>query len=477
MKQLIIRYQKLITATLFTALAIGSFFYGLHLRSYLQNSYNQSAADGSQLPLELVTAYQPTPGISDVGEQRGDVDLQPMETFYRVLRALRENYVERIEPTQEKEMAYGALRSMLGALNDPYSRFLEPEKYDTIKDQFNGKFHGIGAILTIRKSMENGREITRLVVVSTMPGTPSEKAGLKPGDIISHLDSQWVVSYDPYIEVNKLAKLVQARRAEKSALTRAFEAAEAKLRKATTAQKALDSLTASVKKEYNLTVVRDQEKLPLQIKIESSDVLIEPVAFRIIGDDTGYIAIRFLTSKTPDAVSQAIAVMKKEGVKKLVVDLRGCSGGLDTSLASAMSEICPGKALSVIRKAKNKEQVLKAGQSENAVDWQKIAVLVDRSTANLGEVAAAGLRDSAGAIIVGERTCGAAKQQTIVPHRDGSAIIFTSGEYLTPKRQAFDNKGVTPAVNVGTSGAGDQALEKALEIIGSTKTVKEAAGA
>lgn len=472
------KHRKAIAAIVLLGAAIGSYIYGANLRAALQHNYAQTSTEAGHTPLELITAYQPSPGVSDIAEQRGDIDLQPMETFYRVLRAVRENYVERIEPPQEKEMAYGALRSMLGALNDPNSRFLEPEKYDTLKDQLKGKFHGMGAILAIRKSVENNRETTKLVVISALPDTPAEKNGLKPGDVISYLDSQWIVSYDPYIEVNKLAKLVQARRAEKSALTRAFEAAEAKLRKATTAQKAYDTLTSSVKKEYNITVVRSGEKLPIEMKVPSAHLQIEPVSSKILSDGIGYLAIRFITVDTPSAVSAALNEMRKNGVNKLVVDLRGCAGGADTALPSVLSDICPGKVLAILRKSRNKEQILRAEKSEHTQQWQKIAVIVDRGTAHLGEVAAACLRDSANAVIVGEQTYGHAKQQTIVPQRDGSAIIFTTGEYLTPKRQSFDKKGITPTVKASSTGAAtDEALDKAIEAIAGVKTAREAAGA
>jgi len=461
---------------LLIAAIAAAFQLGRDLRVSYQHSYATLAARSKMSRLEFISAYQPNAPISDVGERPPDLDLWPMEHFYRTFRAIRENYVERIEDTGVKEMAHGALRGMLQSLNDPDSRFLEANQFDVIKDQMDGKFHGIGAVLAIRRGKEGNREITKLVVVATMPGSPAEKAGVRTGDAITHLDGKWIVSYDPYTEVNKLAKLVRSNQADRSALTRAYEAAERKLKNATTAVRTLDALTADIKKDYSLTVQRPGEKFSIQINLATDDTVINPVSHRLLADGIGYLDIKLFSNGNPEEVAAALSEMAAQGATKLALDLRGCPGGLEESALKAAAEIAPGRVLGVLLKAQNKETVLKLDKPENAQSWQRIVVIVDGGTAGVAELVAAGLRDSVGAVLIGETTFGDAKHQTLVVQKDGSAVVFTDGKYLTPRRYEFDQKGVSASVKAPPTGdKEDAAIKKALEVLSSNAPAKEIA--
>ena len=470
--------NRLLLYALVAFVTVAAFQIGSRTRAYYQNVYPSSLSRSEMLGLKLMSAQKPTSAVSDVGEQSGEVDLQPMETFYRVLRALRENYVERIEPTTEREMAHGALRAMLASLDDLDSRFLDSSAYEVIQDQLRGKFHGIGAALAIRRAKEGGREITQLIVVTPMPGSPAEKSGLRAGDVITHVDAKWLVSYDPYAEVNRLAKLARSGQAERSALTRAYEAAQKKLENATTATKAADTLTANLRKDFILTVARSGEKLPLKIRVATGDTVLQPVSHRLLAGNVGYLDIGFFAEETPNEVAAALKDLAAQGATKLVLDLRGCPGGSQESALKAAAEIAPGRIVGVLRKAGNKEEVLKLGRPEDAGAWTRIVVLVDHSTAGMGELVAAGLRDSAGAVLVGENSFGDARQRTVVPQKDDSAVIFTTGEYLSPKRYKYNEHGLTATVKVApTDSAEDAAVLKALELLSTPEPIREVAHA
>ena len=454
---------------LIAAAAVGSFQIGHNSRESYHQAYTLLSSRSKISRLEFMSAYQPNAQVTDLGERASGLDLGSMETFYRVLRAIRENYVERIETTQEKDMAYGALRGMLQSLNDANSRFLEPAQYDVVKDQMDGKFHGIGAVLAMRRIKEGSREITRLIVVTTMPGSPAEKAGLKAGDSIAYLDGKWVISYDPYAEVNKLAKLVRSNLADRSALARAYEAAEKKLSNATTAGKVADALTADVRKDFSLTVWRPGEKMPLRVKVSTEDTIVAPTSHRLLADGVGYLHVEFFTDGSAEKIAAALSDLAAQGATKLVLDLRGCPGGSQDAAMKAAAQIAPDQVLGLLLKAHGKEEILKLGKPENTTTWNRIVVLVDGSTAGVAEMVAAGLRDSARATLVGEATFGDAKHQILVMQKDGSAVVFTDGEYVTPKRQKFDEKGVSVSVKAPpTDGKEDSALGKALEILTAT---------
>jgi carboxyl-terminal processing protease len=261
-------------------------------------------------------------------------------------------------------------------------------------------------------------------------------------------------------------------------LTRAYEAAERKLKNATTVVKTTDVLTADLKKDLSLTIQRAGEKLSMQMKLSTADTIIGPISHRMLAEGIGYLDIEFFINNSPEEVAAALSELAEQGATKLTLDLRDCPGGSEEAALKVAAEIAPGQILGVLLKAQNKETILKLDKPENATSWQRVVVLIDGGTAGVAELVAAGLRDSAGAVLVGETTFGDAKHQTLIAQKDGSAVIFTDGKYLTPKRYEFDQKGVSASVKAPPSGdKRDVAIEKALEILSSNAPLKEVASA
>ncbi|MGB9619289.1 MAG: S41 family peptidase, partial [Armatimonadota bacterium] len=128
-----------------------------------------------------------TPGVLVAAArlEGASVDLRPLAVMLTVLKSLREHYVDQITPEDEGRMAYDSLRAMLSSLEDPNTRFLDPAQHKLASDAAEGAFHGIGAVLSIKKLKTGDFTEEHLVVVTPIQTGPAAKAGVKPGDDIT----------------------------------------------------------------------------------------------------------------------------------------------------------------------------------------------------------------------------------------------------------------------------------------------------
>ncbi|MEN6521501.1 MAG: S41 family peptidase [Armatimonadota bacterium] len=414
-----------------------------------------------------LSASAPSTSPTDV-TPRSDVDLRPLQVFYQVLFRLREEYVEPIQKSRERDMTYGALNAMLDSLHDPLTRFFAVDQTKIVVEAQSGKFYGTGAVMSVRQDKQGEITEEKLVVTSTLPGSPAEKAGLLSGDVITRIDGKAVLPYDPFQRVEKYVKLIKNGKMTDQEFRKQLEIENDRLKDGIGFHKVIDMLSSNGVKEYVLTVARPKVASPVKIKVALGETVVDPVTERLINHSVGYIDLNLIIKPAESEFNNAIAGFKKQGVKKIVIDLRDSPGGSLESAQAIAGNLIPKKPLSILQLLKGKRRTLSANAAPAGGQWTgQTVVLVNSGTTGLSEVLAAAVHDGAGAKLVGSKTFGSNFQQTFLKLADGSAVSMTTGKYLTPRGVDFRNKGLAADVTVsGSAKPGmDPTLDKGIEVL------------
>jgi len=311
--------------------------------------------------------------------------------------------LEYVEDTKSKDLIYGALKGMLASL-DAHSQFMDPQTYDELKVDTQGKFGGIGIEITIKDGL--------LTIITPIEDTPAWKAGVKANDHIVKIDED---------------------------LTREM------------------SLTDAVKKmrgkpgeAVNLTILRDSEKKLLDFKIIRDIIKIKDIKqARILEDGVGYIRLAEFRENTLKELNGALSNLSKQKMCALIIDLRNNPGGLlDVAVKIAGKFIPPNKMIAYT-KGRNQEQNFEFfSDTKNTILDLPLVILINEGSASGSEIVAGVLQDYKRAIIIGNKSFGKGSVQTVIPLADGSALRLTTSYYFTPSGKIIHGKGVIPDIIV-----------------------------
>jgi carboxyl-terminal processing protease len=405
---------------------------------------NDSAVQASAL-LKL-TPEQPAVKIESLGEPKGDA--QYRDLLNSVLKLVQANFVEKITSEQETKMARGAVQGMLDVMGDPDTRFVDPKETQLLDDAALGRFHGLGAILALRREKLEGDEIQKIVVVAPMPGSPAEKAGLMSGDLITDVGGKWVIAYDPGF--NKLNKAMQNQNIDRLTYKKAWEAAQEKMKNGMSISDALDELTTKTSGDTTLKVERPGRKDPFDVKVQYHDTIVDPVTSRMLDRKIGYIRVAQFNQQASKEFKSELGKIRNAGAKALILDLRNSPGGLLDTATNVTAQFTGGGTLAIIREQSGRHTI--RVPKTRALPLP-VAVLVNRGTASVAELVAATLRESGIGTLVGVTTFGDGLVQTPLVLKDGSAALITTGKMLTPKGLDFTGTGLKPDKEV-VSGEG-----------------------
>lgn len=346
--------------------------------------------------ISLVTSWS----ISDIEKDRKDQLYRQVQLFSDALAIVKSNYVDEISA---KDLIYGALEGMLGAL-DPHSQFLDPDTHNELKVETEGKFGGLGIEITIKDGI--------LTVVSPLEDTPAWKVGMKSGDRIVKIDGE---------------------------LTRDITLTEA-----------VKKLRGKPGSQVEITVLREGEKKLLDFKITRGVINIKDIKdAHILEDGIAYIKIVEFRENTSKQLTQVLKELKGKGMESLILDLRNNPGGLlDVAARVAGKFISRGKLI-VSTKGKKADQDIEIFSQEKS-DYTDLplVILVNEGSASGSEIVAGAMQDYKRAIVMGTKTFGKGSVQTIIPLSDGSALRLTTSKYLTPEGRLIVDQGITPDVIV-----------------------------
>jgi len=371
-----------------------------------------------------ILAQQTTPLDEKIAEKKGEDYYRELEkyisAFAEALAKIQANYIEDVDP---QELIYGALRGMVYSLKDPNSSFLDPDAYQLLREDTQGKFGGLGIFIGMRDNV--------LTVISPIVGTPAWRAGVKAGDKI--------------IQIN----------GESTEMMTIFDAVK--------------RLRGPAGTDVTITVRREGEKEPISFTITREIIKVESVRnARIIGDGIGYVWLQEFQEDTGRDLEQALDALEEQGMHALILDLRNNTGGLlDVAVEVADKFIGGGKLIVATYGRGGKPITKRFAKSRTTHPDYPLVVLVNGLSASASEIVAGAIQDHKRGVIVGTKTYGKGSVQNIMPLSDGSGLRLTIAKYYTPSGRCIDKIGIEPDVVV------DISQELALKIWGWQKGVPE----
>lgn len=328
-----------------------------------------------------------------------------------------------LNPSDEESMTLNTLQGLLDSLGDRHALYFDARHYGYFNEQNAGEFGGIGVTL----QQKNGQ----VEVVEIFPGTPAEKAGIKPADIFYGIDGERRDSWDSDAVVSRV---------------RGEEGTPVKLE-----------------------MKREGEKEPLAFTIVRARIDIPNVESRMIGSDMGYVSVASFNERATEEVAAAMEDLEKQGAKGHILDLRNNPGGmLDEAVEMTSLFVKDGLVVRVEYRGRAPQEYRVSGRQGVT---KRLVVLVNENSASASEIVAGALQDHSRARVVGVKTFGKGSVQTVEELSAGGAIKFTVAHYLTPKGRAIDGVGLTPDTVVemkpelAMDEKTDTQLKKAIEVL------------
>lgn len=302
----------------------------------------------------------------------------------------------------EEKLVEGALRGLLGSL-DPYSSYLSPQRFRNLKYQAFGEFGGIGL------EIEPSESEHAMKVVTTIDDSPSHKAGLRSGDIITHIDGVSVATLD-------------------------FDEAVEKLR-------------GEENSELTMTIYRPGEA-PQEIKIRRSLIRVPSVRWKI-EKNIGYIRLTTFNNRTENSLKDAMTGIKDalgKDLEGIILDLRNNGGGqLDQAVKVSDAFLNSGEILSMRgREGRILDRFF--ARPGDLAQGIPMVVLINKGSASAAEVVAGALQDNERAVVLGETSCGKGSIQKLMPLKNGGALRLTVALYYTPSGKEIQGKGIQPHI-------------------------------
>jgi carboxyl-terminal processing protease len=353
----------------------------------------------SLLPAAVAAVLLSAPAAAEEAQQSRMETYELLNLFGDVFERVRADYVEE---TTDEELIEAAVNGMLSAL-DPHSSYLDQKKYEDMKVQTQGSFGGLG----IEVTMEGGA----VKVVSPIDDTPAFKAGLQPGDLITHIDGQEILGM--------------------------------------TLAEAVEKMRGKIGTPIKLSI-RRADREPFDVTLTRDVIKIRSVRSRLEGR-VGYLRISSFSEQTDEGVRNEIAKLKKEapgGLQGLVLDLRNNPGGLLAQAVAVSDDFLEqGEIVSTRARKTEDAQRFNARAGEVAKDLP-IVVLINAGTASASEIVAGALQDHGRAILLGTKSFGKGSVQTIIPLVGHGAMRLTTARYYTPSGRSIQAVGIEPDIVV-----------------------------
>ncbi|MBW4492208.1 MAG: PDZ domain-containing protein [Oscillatoria princeps RMCB-10] len=345
------------------------------------------------------------------------------------------------QPLNNREATYEAIGQMLASLDDPFTRLLKPDQYNSLQLNTSGELTGVGLQIALDEATDF------IQVVAPIDGSPAARAGLQPRDIILKID-------------------------DISTVNLSLDAAAARMRGPTGSR-------------VILTVKREGISEPLEFQLERDRIALNPVYAELqaseSGTPIGYIRLSQFNANATAEVAHAISRLQGEGAQAYILDLRNNPGGLlQAGIEIARLWLDSGTIVYTV----NRLGVLGSFEAfGEALTDAPLAVLVNQGTASASEILAGALQDNGRAQLVGDKTFGKGLIQSLFDLSDGSGLAVTVAKYETPNHRDIHKLGILPDLVVPFQPIGrnqvateaDRQYQAAVELLSKDSVVADAA--
>ena len=346
------------------------------------------------------------------------VNDESLNEFLEVYSSIINNYYEDVDTSA---MIDSAVDGMLDYLGESYTTYLDKDATEELEERLSGSYRGIGIA------------VANKVIQSITSGTPAAESGLQVGDIITGVDG---------VDVTQKSN-----------------------------EELTDLIKETDKDSIKLTVQRGEETLTFDIGLAT--IPISAVNYQMLENNVGYLQMEIFSATLDEQVANALDDLENQGMQKLIIDLRNNTGGyLESAEATASLFLEKGK---LIYSLENKDATAEYYDKTDENTSYPIVILINGQSASAAEILAAALKDSYGAVLVGEKSYGKGKVQQTYNLSDGSMAKYTSARWLRPNGDCIDGVGLMPDYIANLTytyddtgkinGTIDTQLNKAIEVI------------
>lgn len=344
-----------------------------------------------------------------------DQTFQQLKLLLDVYQQVSQNYVEEVD---SQNLVYGGAAGMVSIL-DPFSQFMVPEAREEMQTATEGQFGGLGIRIMLKENW--------LTVITPLPDTPAYRAGVLPEDRIVAINDEST--------------------------------------RGVTLNDAVKKLRGAPKTQVKVTIVREGVKEPVHFTLVRENIVIASVKSKMLKDDIGYIRVTEFIEPTVRDLEKALASLKKNGMKNLVLDLRNNPGGLLTSAIDVVKEFIGEQKLVVYTEGRASPRQEYRADVTAPYNKLPMVVLINRGSASGSEIVAGAMQDLGRAVLIGSESFGKGSVQSVIKLEDGSGLRLTTAKYYTPAGRSIhrDTKtgkgGIQPDIEVAV----DREMEAKLQ--------------
>ncbi len=365
-------------------------------------------------------------GLCSFSVLPADYSLELIDEVYQLIRS----YYFRTDEVSTETLVQGAIKGMIEALDDPYSEFMTAEEFSQWQEALHGEFTGVGIEISLREG--------KVIIISPLPDTPAERAGLRPGDIIVKVDGESIKGWN-------MERITSAIRGEEGT-------------------------------EVTLTVERDEQELK-DFVLRRERIRIQPVTTTLLDEaPVAHVRMIRMSRDAAQELGTALAQLPHDELEGVILDLRRNPGGYLTAAVQSAAHFLERDSvvLTTVGPAYGERTYRSRGNGRFDLP---LVVLIDEGSASASEVLAGALQDHDKAILIGRTTFGKGIiQELVTEFADGSILKLTTSEYYTPAGNPVHEKGITPDIEV-LRDPDTEAPDEDPDIEAALQWIKEHAGA
>jgi carboxyl-terminal processing protease len=349
------------------------------------------------------------------------------DLFWEVWDTLGENYFDKSKLVPS-EMVYGAIGGMVSSLGDPYTVYLPPKENKIVDEDLSGQFEGVG--------IQIGFKEKTLAVISPLPDSPAEKAGIKAGDFIVHIK-------DDTKKIDRTTSGISI-------------------------SEAVQTIRGPAGSKVTLTLVREGTNDPIIVEVTREKMNVPSVVLEYVKDDSvAHVKLVKFDADTLSEWDKAVnELMQKKELKGMILDLRNNPGGYLQSSVDVASDFLDSESVVVIEQKGDGSKIDYKTENLPRLKKMQVVILVNEGSASASEILAGALRDQRGFKLLGAKSFGKGTVQEPIQIAGGSGLHVTVAKWLTPKGTWVHDTGLTPDTEVADDDEkdGDEQLEAAISL-------------